>query len=241
MISFAETNIGRKRTMNQDVVYARDLRLGNLDNLYLVCDGMGGEQAGDYASAQAKVYMANHVSQNELTDPCQILKEAIEEANNILYKEAKEDPGKAGMGTTIVAATFKENQMYVASVGDSRLYVAGKKKLTQITRDHSLLAELIRSGELTPEQAKKDERKSVITRAVGAEETVVSDSFVVELDGDETILICSDGLHGLVSDEAIYKEIKKGQAPKVCAKALVDMALAAGGNDNISAVIIKFN
>lgn len=170
MISFEKTDVGVKRRVNQDSVFSSDSGVGKLPNLYIVADGMGGELAGDYASAKCVEIIVEEIKNSSEMETVRIFEKAIQLANNKIYSESKSDPTKAGMGTTLVLATVFAGHLYVANVGDSRLYVATSTKLKQVTKDHSVVAELVRRGELDEAGAKFDKRKNQITRAVGAEE-----------------------------------------------------------------------
>ncbi len=239
MISYGITDVGIKRKVNQDTVYCSDSRIGNLPNIYIVADGMGGELAGDYASAKCVETVIDEVTNSKEYEPVRILEQAIQSANQIIYTEAKTDPGKAGMGTTLVIATVIDGHLYVANVGDSRLYVATYKKLLQITKDHSVVAELVRTGELDEDDARTDKRKNMITRAVGAEKRISPDYFDVALKGGESILLCSDGLTNMVDDANIYSIVGSEDTLESRAKKLIRLANSNGGRDNISVIIIE--
>ena len=239
MISYGITDVGIKRKVNQDTVYANDSGVGNLSNLYIVADGMGGELAGDYASAKCVEIVVDGITASNESEPVKILEQAIQSANQIIYTESNNDPAKAGMGTTLVIATFRDDHLYVANVGDSRLYVATGNKLLQITKDHSVVAELVRTGELDEDDARTDKRKNMITRAIGAENKISPDYFDVILKGGEQILLCSDGLTNMIEDEKIYSVITGGGSLETRARALVKLANSNGGKDNISVVVIE--
>ncbi|SCZ76723.1 Stp1/IreP family PP2C-type Ser/Thr phosphatase [Pseudobutyrivibrio xylanivorans] len=239
MISYKITDVGIKRKVNQDTVYANDSGVGNLPNLYIVADGMGGELAGDYASAKCVEIVVDGVRTSRESEPVKILEQAIQSANQIIYQESKSDSAKAGMGTTLVLATFIDGHLYVANVGDSRLYVATVTKLLQITKDHSVVAELVRTGELDEDDARTDKRKNMITRAIGAEEKITPDYFDVILRGGEKVLLCSDGLTNMVEDKDIYSVITASESLEARAKELIQRANSNGGKDNISVVIIE--
>ena len=239
MISYKITDVGIKRKVNQDTVYANDSGVGNLPNLYIVADGMGGELAGDYASAKCVEIVVDGIINSKESEPVKILEQAIQSANQIIYQESKSDSSKAGMGTTLVLGTFIDGHLYVANVGDSRLYVATATKLLQITKDHSVVAELVRTGELDADDARTDKRKNMITRAVGAEMKVVPDYFDVALKGSERILLCSDGLTNMVDDKEIYSIVTTEEPLETRVKKLIRLANSNGGKDNISVIIIE--
>ena len=199
---YSGTDIGRRRSVNQDYVYVSENPVGNLPNLFIVADGMGGHNAGDFASAFAVQVMVDSVKEDADFNPIKVIRHGIEVANYELIEQAKKSEERKGMGTTMVAATVVGNYVYVANVGDSRLYVVGEH-ITQITKDHSLVQEMVRMGELTEEAARNHPDKNIITRALGAEEIVNIDFFDFRLDKDSNILMCSDGLSNMVSDEEI--------------------------------------
>ncbi len=239
MISYEKTDVGVRRRVNQDSVFSSDNQIGKLPNLYIVADGMGGELAGDYASAKCVEILVDEIKNSTEYETVRIFERAIQIANNRIYSESKTDPTKAGMGTTLVLATVFDGHLYVANVGDSRLYVATSSKLKQVTKDHSVVAELVRTGELDENDAKFDKRKNMITRAIGAEESIVADYFDVEITGDEHILICSDGLTNMVDDQEIFDIITSDDTIANRANKLVSTANAHGGKDNITVVIIE--
>lgn len=238
MKAFSITDTGVLRTMNQDYCFSSDTPIGKLPNLYIVCDGMGGHKAGEYAARYTVERIVAAVSRSRAEDPIRILKAAIHKANEILVVESKEYKEKQGMGTTVVAATIVGNKMYVANVGDSRLYVINET-IEQITNDHSYVEEMIRIGKIKREDAREHEKKNVITRAVGAAEKVKVDFFEVELRENDTILLCSDGLSNMVTDEKIFQVVlASSQVEEIC-KSLVDEANKNGGQDNITVVVVK--
>jgi len=239
MISYEKTDVGVKRKINQDTIYASDTRVGKLPNLYIVADGMGGELAGDYASAKCVEIIINSITNSNELETVRILEQAIQTANNRIFTESHKDSSKTGMGTTLVLATVFDGHLYVANVGDSRLYVANGAMLKQVTKDHSVVAELVRTGELDKDDAKYDKRKNMITRAIGAEETITPDYFDVEISGNEHILLCSDGLTNMVEDQEIFEILTSEETIESRANKLVERANANGGKDNVSVIIIE--
>lgn len=239
MISYAKTDVGIKRNVNQDYIFVSDMRLGSLPNLYIVADGMGGELAGDYASAKCVETIIDSIKASTEKETVRIIEQAIQKANSIIFTESKSDSTKAGMGTTLVLATVIDNHLFVANVGDSRLYVATASKIKQITKDHSVVAELVRTGELDEDDARTDKRKNMITRAVGAESSITPDYFDVALKGREHILLCSDGLTNMVSDKDIFSILKEDSPIENRAAKLIELANNSGGKDNISVIIVE--
>ena len=239
MKTYSITDTGKKRSMNQDFVYASDQPVGNLSNLLIVADGMGGHNAGDLASRYTVELMVEHIEKSEEIRPIPLLSEAIHHANDLVLEKSKEDRSLEGMGTTVVAATVKEGYLYVANVGDSRLYVIDRQ-IEQITRDHSLVEEMIRIGELQRKDARSHPDRNVITRAIGVRSPVKIDFFDVKLEDGDIILLCSDGLTTMVEDEDIRQIVKKSGSPKEAAQKLVNEANKNGGKDNISVVIAEY-
>lgn len=238
MKSFGMTDIGRKRKVNQDYLFFSDEPIGCFPNLYIVADGMGGHKAGDYASRYTIERVVASVSRNTGEEPIAIMKEAINKANELLVAESREDESKSGMGTTLVIGTIIGNKLFVANIGDSRLYVVGQN-MRQITRDHSLVDEMVRLGEINADEARVHPDKNIITRAVGTSDHVEADFFEVEITVDDTILLCTDGLTNMVRDDEILDIIKKYDNAQAATMQLVKEANANGGRDNITVMIIK--
>lgn len=239
METYSLTDIGVTREMNQDYFFTSEEPVGNLPNLFIVADGMGGHNAGEFASRCTVETIVKTVSESEKKDAVSILEEAISSANSYLLEHARENEGMAGMGTTIVAATVKGSELSVANVGDSRLYIAGKE-MRQITKDHSLVQEMVRMGELDAEKAKSHPDKNIITRAIGAQENVKVDFFEVALKPGEKVMMCTDGLTNMLEDTelfAILSEPGKNLAEKV--EKMVNMANQNGGKDNITVVVFQ--
>ena len=236
--TFSITDIGKKRKLNQDYVYTSERPVGNLPNVFIVADGMGGHNAGDYASKFTVETIVGEIVNLPEKNPEQILKKAIEVANDKVLRMANENPDLEGMGTTVVAATCIGEELHVANVGDSRLYVIGEK-ITQVTRDHSLVEEMIRMGGIDRATARNHPDKNIITRAIGAEESIDIDFFHVGLSKGDIVLMCSDGLTNMLEDEEI-RMILNGQRDIVeKAEQLVKAANDNGGKDNIAVVLIE--
>jgi protein phosphatase len=238
MKTYSMTDTGIQREMNQDYYFASDAPVGNLPNLYIVADGMGGHKAGDYASRYTTQRIVASVSRSPGEEPVTILKEAIATANRLLMKEAAEDEAKRGMGTTLVAATIIGARLYIANIGDSRLYVVGDG-IRQVTRDHSLVAEMVRIGEVNDSEARVHPDKNIITRAIGACDDVEADFFEVELHEGEQVLICTDGLTNMVEDEEIREIMVSEATPEERVEKLVQTANRNGGRDNITVMTIQ--
>lgn len=237
--TFSVTDIGRKRKVNQDYVYTSEKSNGSLPNLFIVADGMGGHNAGDYAAKVTVKTIVEKVASSEDTNPVQILGHAIAVANTLIHRQASEKPEYEGMGTTVVASTFVNNCLYVANVGDSRLYVVNNKEIRQITRDHSLVEEMVRMGGIDRDQARNHRDKNIITRAVGVSETVEVDFFTVGLEKGDLVLMCTDGLTNMLEDEEIRMILSGARDIVEKSQELVKAANENGGKDNITVVLIE--
>lgn len=238
MKTFSMTDIGRKREINQDYVFATDETIGNLPNLLVVADGMGGHRAGDFASRFTVEVLAEEVQNSKETHPEQILGNAIQTANERLMEEEAKDSRLEGMGTTLVAATILDHVLYFANVGDSRLYLINKE-IRQLSKDHSMVEEMVRLGGLTEEEAKHHPDKNIITRAMGVKDKVEPDFFEYRLKGGDTILMCSDGLTNMVDDDEIFQIVKSARDIVEAVETLIQRANENGGSDNIGIVLAQ--
>lgn len=238
MHSFGDTHVGQKRSINQDYIFFSDEPVGNLKNLYIVADGMGGHRAGDKASSFAVEEFVEGIKKSAKDHPLLLMRETIEQVNENLYQLASSTPEYNGMGTTFVAATILDQIIYIMNIGDSRLYGLSEK-IKQITLDHSLVEELVRSGQLTKEEAKNHPQKNVITRALGVDGKIKADFFEVDLSEVESILLCSDGLTNMVNDKTIEYVLKNAKTLEKAVEVLISLANDNGGHDNISVVIVK--
>ena len=236
---YSATDVGQKRKMNQDYVFASQDTVGNLPNLFAVADGMGGHNAGDYASSHAVRILVDEIREDTDYNPVKVIRHAIETANTEIIEQAQKDEKLRGMGTTMVVATIVGQYAYVANVGDSRLYVVDKQ-LRQITRDHSLVQEMVRMGEITAEEARNHPDKNIITRALGIGREVEPDFFEVDLEGGDYILLCSDGLSNMVEDKKM-EEIILNSDEDITWKGntLIQEANNNGGKDNIAIILIE--
>ena len=236
---YSATDVGQKRKMNQDYVFVSEDPVGNLPNLFTVADGMGGHNAGDYASSHAVRILVDKIREDADYNPVKVIRHAIEAANTEIRNRAQEDANLRGMGTTMVVATIVDQYAYVANVGDSRLYVISDG-IQQITRDHSLVQEMVRMGEISEEEARNHPDKNIITRALGAEKTVDVDFFDLKLEKDCTILMCSDGLSNMVEDSKIREIVSDPEADiDQKGNALLREANQNGGKDNIAIVLVE--
>lgn len=227
----ALTDVGKVRAVNQDALVVDEAAL-----LYGVADGMGGHNGGETASAGARDGLI--AALKDKAPSLDALRDAITRVNADLFKQQAEDEKLSGMGTTLSVIWMSDHFVYLGHVGDSRVYRFREGKLEQMTDDHSLVGELMRAGYLTPEQAENHPNKNVILRAVGTEEGIDIDLAVEERRKGDLWLVCSDGLHGMVPDKKM-EAILGVNTPESAAKLLMDAALAAGGRDNISVVLVQ--
>ncbi|MBQ7706862.1 MAG: Stp1/IreP family PP2C-type Ser/Thr phosphatase [Lachnospiraceae bacterium] len=237
MRSSGKTDTGSKRSNNQDSIYYSDKPVGPLPNLYIVADGMGGHRAGDQASQMAIDIAVDFIKKSTIENPVAVLKRAMIYANNEIYKTASRDPDLRGMGTTMVAAVVQDDKLYVANIGDSRLYAVGND-IKQITMDHSLVEELIRDGKLERKKGRNHPEKNIITKAMGSKEEVIPDFFEIDINPEDKYLLCSDGLSNMVEDDEIRDIVVENEDLRDAVDSLVDRANYYGGADNISVVII---
>ena len=238
MKAFAATDVGKVREVNQDCVFSSTGPVGCLPNLFIVADGMGGHKAGDIASRLTVDSVVDKLSKVNSKDYISVITDTIIKVNKEVIDKAAESQDYAGMGTTLVVATVFDNILKVANVGDSRLYVVGED-IIQITRDHSLVEEMVINGQLDRADARVDKRKNIITRAIGGESKVEAEMFSVELKPEDKILMCSDGLSNMVDDAEILEIINREPDIEKVARMLIDAANENGGKDNISVVIVE--
>ncbi len=226
------THTGRKRRHNEDSYVVEP-------PMFAVADGMGGAKAGEVASG-----LAAEALKETGTDGMggeQRVTQLIQEANRRVFRRANEDREASGMGTTMTVALVEDGRVVFGHVGDSRAYLIREGSIEQLTDDHSLVAELVRSGRLTPEEAEAHPQRSVITRAVGTEPDVDVDTFTVEPEEGDLFLICSDGLTDMVDDATIIDAIERNREDlDEAAKALVGAANRVGGEDNITVLLVEF-
>ena len=229
--SASVTDTGRRRRHNEDAYVCEP-------PLFAVADGMGGAQAGELASGLAAAALRDEST--ELAGGEQRVDDLIQEANRRVYQRQSEDASASGMGTTMTVALVEDGRVAIGHVGDSRAYLIRDRKLEQLTEDHSLVAELVRSGKLSPEEAEGHPQRSVITRALGTDPDVDVDTFSVETKPGDLFLLCSDGLTSMVGDEAILREVERNREDLgAAAKALVRAANKGGGEDNITVVFFE--
>lgn len=234
---YAITDVGRVRDSNQDYCSFSTEPVGDLPNLFIVADGMGGHKSGDLASRFTVETFRELVQRYDSLDTVTILTNAVKEVNKLLIRKSLESSDYEGMGTTLVAATIEGNTLKVANVGDSRLYII-KEDICQITRDHSLVEEMVQRGQLEKDEARTHANKNIITRAIGVDNDVTPEIFSVDLETGEKVLMCTDGLTNMVDDNRILRFIKKGGSVRDITERLLQAALESGGKDNITVMVI---
>lgn len=240
--AYGKTDVGMMRTINQDSIFVSTAPIGKLQNLFIVADGMGGHKAGDVASRVAIDNFVKYVCTTHMTDPANILDSGIISINKDVFQMANSNRDFAGMGTTFVAATIMDNHMYIANVGDSRLYLVNRE-IKQVTRDHSLVEDMVKMGLLDKVDARTHYKKNVITKAIGVADDKAStpDIFEIEVEAGDKILLCSDGLTNMVEDYEIKKIINNNETLEDAICQLIEQANENGGKDNISAIIVEVN
>jgi len=234
-----QTDVGKRRNTNQDFA-ATYVNKANV-TLALLADGMGGHRAGDVASRQAVSEIGTAWEQTELTDSektAQWLIQKIQAESQVIFQKGQEQEELSGMGTTIIAVALLGDQFTIANVGDSRAYLLRNQVLTQITEDHSLVNELVKSGQITAEMA-LNPRKNVLTRSIGMPSEVEVDVAIHFIADGDYLLLCSDGLTNMVSDEEITATIQETPVLEEAVQSLIDQANERGGVDNITVLLIK--
>lgn len=238
MRAYAKTDIGSKRTMNQDYLYCSTESVGSFQNLFIVADGMGGHKAGDYASKLCVETMVASIEQSAHKTPVSLFEEAVATANKAVFDEARRHAEYEGMGTTVVACTKQDNTLYIANIGDSRLYLI-RDGIAQITDDHSLVEEMVKQGNITESEARMHPQKNIITRALGINGEVQADFFEIEVQQDDIILLCSDGLSNMIEDEDMEYIVRNSGSLQEAGESLIVRANENGGNDNITVVLAE--
>jgi PPM family protein phosphatase len=254
---FGQTDTGQVREHNEDNFLVADLTrkirsfapaevhsLGRSGAVFGVCDGMGGAAAGEVASQLAVDIIYDRLSEAKAPrnreDLARRLVRAVQDAGLRIFGDARADRSRRGMGTTSTIATLMDDRLFLAQVGDSRAYILRDGELTQVTRDQSLVNQLIEAGQLTEEEAETFEHNNIILQALGTSEVVQVDLTYVDLRADDTLLICSDGLSGMIRSEDIRGVLVELEDPVEASGKLIASANDAGGHDNVTVVIVKF-
>lgn len=240
---WGKTDIGKIRKINQDNYYAEILQ----DNIAVlcVCDGMGGQKAGHVASEKALEQFIFNIKQsinNDMSDMTikEMLEDAIFKCNEYVYDLATSQESLNDMGTTLVGGILYNGSFYVANVGDSRCYHISSEEVTQVTKDHSLVQQLLDEGKITLEESYNHPQKNYITKAIGIYKNMKSDIYKIKLIENEYILLCSDGLYNHVDDQTIKNNVLLDETVEKKCNDLIDIANLNGGYDNITAIILQF-
>ncbi len=235
------TDKGAIRTQNQDGYYldipSEHLAVG------VVCDGMGGAKAGNIASLIAVETFVDTLQGmqggEEEAGPPAVLRQAAAAANTAVFRRACADPDCRGMGTTMVAVLIVKQVAYLLNIGDSRAYHIDEAGITRLTRDHSVVEDMVARGDITPEEARTHPRKNLITRALGAEEQIRADLYEKQLKPGDFLLLCSDGLSNIVTDQEILYEVLHGGEISECCQRLLEITMSRGAPDNVTAVLFQ--
>lgn len=242
MQAWSLSDAGLVREQNQD--YCDIVRFSDEQLLVIVCDGMGGARAGNVASRLAcevftgEVRRTIHASMTQ-TEISAMMIAGAELANTTVYEQSHLGLEFQGMGTTLVAAFLQGREATIANIGDSRAYYMNRSGITRITVDHSVVEDMVRRGELTPDQARRHPRKNLITRAVGTEREVLCDVFTKTLEAGDFLLLCTDGLSNVVTDQEILFEAVHGANQANCCRRLLAIANSAGAPDNVTMVLVR--
>lgn len=243
MKAWGKTDTGLVRTENQDAFFI-DLLYEEGIALCVVCDGMGGAKAGGVASALAAEMFVDGVKERLKLNMspkyiASIAEEAVKKANADIYEKSLSDSAFSGMGTTLVSVICDGSEAVILNIGDSRAYAIDQDGISRITRDHSVVEDLLIMGDLTREEARSHPRKNLITRALGTESTIQCDIFNRQVKKGDYILLCSDGLSNLVEEQEILYEVLHGGEKEQACDRLIDIANSRGGNDNITVVLLE--
>ena len=241
MVGFASSDIGKAREINQD--YYSIPKPEDRLQLFILADGMGGYNGGEIASSlattSAKSYIENNFDKIEHNKEAilELMKNAIEYANMVVFEKSKQEPNLEGMGTTLDICFIYNNKVYVGHVGDSRIYRIRGEIIRKLTKDHSYVQQLVEDGKITREEAEHHPKKNMLLKALGCTSMVEPDLRARNIETGDILLMCSDGLTNMVEEKEIYRVVREN--PETAAQVLVELANAAGGYDNITVVIIK--
>ncbi|MBO4331402.1 MAG: Stp1/IreP family PP2C-type Ser/Thr phosphatase [Oscillospiraceae bacterium] len=243
MRHWEKSDRGKVRSSNQDCCGLLELSDARNVESYaaVVCDGMGGAKAGNVASGMAlecfnRVFLDNF---SGFEDSRALIERVVREANSAIYSKSESDERFAGMGTTLVAAVVSGDRALVANIGDSRCYIVGSGGIRQLTKDHSVVEEMVDRGEITRADAWLHPRRNYITRALGTERDIQCDIYTVELESEDMLLLCTDGLSGVLGAQEILFELIYGGERETAIDRLIDITLARGAPDNVTAVLIS--
>ncbi len=243
MKAWGKTNIGRTRTENQDSFFLDIMPEADMI-LCVVCDGMGGAKAGGVASEFASsVFIENMRSKLRMDMSVEyiseIISESVAQANIKVYEKSLSDKAYEGMGTTLVSAVLMGKQVVIGHVGDSRAYLLRPGGITRLTRDHSLVEDMVRMGDITEEEARNHPNKNLLTRAIGTTEEEKCDITIQEVNDGDFLLLCTDGLSSMVEEQEMLDEVYHGGEKQDVCDRLINIANSRGGRDNITVVLIE--
>lgn len=241
---YGASDVGCVRELNEDSFCIYGFDRERTPGFCVLSDGMGGHNAGEVASQKTVQFVAEELMEAMSEPVCRAvpkcLNEAVYTANEKVYAMAMENQNQRGMGATLVAACIAYGEAYVANVGDSRAYAYRNNTLMQITKDHSVVEEMVANGTITREEARIHPQKNIITRAIGTDPVTEADIFEYDYLPGDCLLLCSDGLSGMVEDEEILQVLEQGESAEKSALALIEKAKAYGGRDNITVICIRF-
>lgn len=229
----AKTDIGRVRTENEDAYLSSE-------EVFAVADGMGGHLAGEIASATALNVLKQELAKPKGSADKDLLVHSIKKANRAVYEKASNRPDQRGMGTTLTAMILKDNKFLIGHIGDSQAYLLRRGKLRKLTQDHSLIAEMVKAGQISPQEAENHPLRSVLTRALGVEPEIEIDLITGKNQAGDKMFLCTDGLNTMLSDSQIREIIAKPLHPKTLCRRLIEAANAQGGQDNITVILVEF-
>lgn len=234
----AATDVGKKRYGNEDFLFASDKKTGVLPNLFIVADGMGGHNAGEVASELAVEAIVEHLRDCSDMDSKKALKDAINIANKKVYELSCSKPDMSGMGTTLVACAIMDGYALIASIGDSRAYLFSNNVLTQITTDHTVVAEMLKIGSISKLAAKTHPKRHMLTRAIGVGDQIEIDFFEIPLKNNDKILLATDGLTNMVGDDELFGILRGDDSVDTKVSRLLCEAIENGGEDNITFILV---
>ncbi len=238
---YGASDKGQVRDLNEDSFCLHGFEDGQPLGFCVLSDGMGGHNAGEVASQRTVQFVAEELLKDpELHEAPKMLSRAVELANRRICEMAVLNQGQRGMGATLVAAAVCPEAVYIANVGDSRAYVMRDKELVQITKDHSVVEEMVANGTITPEEARNHPQRNIITRAIGADPHTEADIFEYEYFAGDVLILCSDGLSSMLTDTEIQEILSKSTTAKNMVTELIDSANRRGGRDNITVIGIRF-
>lgn len=231
-----KTDVGNFRKLNEDSLGIYE---GDMYSIYIIADGMGGHNAGEVASKTAVDSILEFIRDSfKVDDVVNCIRDAVKTANEKVFKLQKGDSTLSGMGTTITLCIICKGVAYIANIGDSGCFMVNSRGITKITKDHSLVQQLIDNGSITEEEAKIHPNKNIITRALGTASSVEVDIFEIEITPDAKFILCTDGLSNEVSNNEIYDIVTKNKEQEACEK-LVELSKLKGGKDNISVIVFE--